>query len=296
MRYVRDAGYRAIGLDQYLNALLGRAEAPPRSVLITVDDGRATTWTVGYPNLKRMGMRATAFLVTSAIHDSAEVSKTIGETPEGEWAPLVSRDDSGDRAFLTWGEVLAMRDVVDLGSHTHLHALVPVSAQAKGVVTEAMRLGYGEFDCPFLWIDGRQVRGRDLPLGTPLPESAPRLSGRPAYRSIDRRYETEAELREAVRFDLVEARRLLKEKAGADARTLCFPWHVLSPLAKDLAAEAGYVAAFAGKASAAPAISRQGSDLLALARVGEDYVERLPGPHRRSLLAVLREKLRRRTG
>ena len=52
----------------YLDALLGRQKAPAKSVLVTIDDGRATTWTVGYPILKRLGMRATAFLVTSAVH------------------------------------------------------------------------------------------------------------------------------------------------------------------------------------------------------------------------------------
>ena len=69
MRYLKDGGYRAIGLDPYLDTFVGRAEAPAKSVLITIDDGRATTWTVGFPILKRLGMRATAFLVTSAVHD-----------------------------------------------------------------------------------------------------------------------------------------------------------------------------------------------------------------------------------
>lgn len=294
MLYVKDAGYQAIGLAEYLDALSGRREAPAKSVLITVDDGRATTWTVGYPVLKRLGMRATAFLVTSAVHDSTEVSKTVGELPEGAWGPLVSRDESKDRPFVTWGEVREMQDVIDIASHTHLHARIPVSAETESVMTEAMRRGYGEFDCPFVWIDGKQVRGRDVPLGTPLPVSAPRLSARPAHRAVDRRFETAAEVREAVRFDLGEARRLLKAKADVDATSLCFPWHVDSPLARELAAEVGYVAAFAGKSSSAPAISRPGSDPFAIARVGEDYLERLPGPGRRSLLSVLKEKGRRK--
>jgi len=291
--YLKNAGYQAIGLAQYLDALSRRRKAPLKSVLITIDDGRGTTWTVGYPILKKLGMRATAFLVTSAVHDEALVSKTIGEVPESEWGPLVSRDDSPDRPFVTWGEVRAMQDVIDIASHTHLHARVPLSAEADGMMTEAMRGGYGEFDCPFIWISGRQVRGRDVPVGTPLPVAAPRLSGQPGYRAIDQRFETEAEIRDAMRFDLGEARRLLQEKAGIDATSLCFPWHVDSPLAKELAAEAGYVAGFAGKASKAPAISRPGSDPFAIARVGEDYVERLPGPGRRTLLSVLRQKLRR---
>ena len=55
----------------------------------------------------------------------------------------------------------------------------------------------------------------------------------------------------------------------------------------------GYVAAFVGKAPSPPAISGRGSDPFAIARIGEDYVERLPGPGRRTLLSVLHEKLRR---
>ncbi|MBX7185128.1 MAG: polysaccharide deacetylase family protein [Vicinamibacteria bacterium] len=293
LAYLRAAGYQAIGLPAYLDAISGRRAAPAKSVLITIDDGRATTWTVGYPLLKRFGMRATAFLVTSAVHDTSEVSKNIGDTPESKWAPLTARDESSDRPFITWGEARAMRDAIDLGSHTHLHARIAMSHENEGAVTETMRRGYGEFDCPFLWLDGRLVRGREVPLGTPLPVSAPRLSGKPAYRSIDRRFETEAEVKEAVRFDLEEARRLLQKKAEVEATSVCYPWHVDSPLARQLAAEVGYVAGFAGKAPAPPAISRPGSDPFAIARVGEDYVERLPGPGRRSLLSVLRQKLRR---
>lgn len=293
MIHLTDAGYGAIGLAEYLDALAGRREAPAKSVLITIDDGRASTWTVGHPILKKFGMKATAFLVTSAVHDSSDVSETIGDAAESLWPELVARDESEDRPFVTWGEVRAMRDVIDVASHTHLHARIPVSAEADGVMTEAMRKGYGEFDCPFVWTSGRAVRGREVPVGTPLPVSAPRLSGRPAYRAVDRRLETEPEVRDAMRFDLVEARRVLREKADVDATSLCFPWHVDSPLARQLAAEAGYVAGFAGKASSAPAISRPGSDLFAIARVGEDYLERLPGPGRRTLLSVLRQKLRR---
>ena len=291
--YLREAGYQALGLPAYLDALFGRRAAPARSVLLTIDDGRATTWTVGYPLLKRFGMRATAFLVTSAVHDDDAVSKTVGDLPESEWAPLVSRDESADRPFITWGEARAMRDVIDLGSHTHLHARVATSHETEGVLTETMRRGYGEFDCPFVWVDGRAVRGRDLPLGTPLPVSAPRLSARPAWRAAPGRFETDAEIREAMQFDLGEARRLLKQKADVDTTSVCYPWHVDSPLARQLAAEVGYTAGFAGKAPAPPAISRPGSDPFAIARVGEDYVERLPGPGRRALLSVLRQKLRR---
>lgn len=294
MLYLRNAGYEAIGMAAYLDAFFGRRPAPPKSVLITIDDGRATTWTVAHPILRRLGQRATAFLVTSAVHDSDEVSKTIDDADEAERARLVARDDSPDRPFVTWGEVRAMRDVIDIESHTHLHARVPVGPEIAGVRTAAMASGYGAFDCPFVWQDGRTVRGGDVPAGAPLPVFAPRLSGRPAYRVPEKRYETAAETEAAMRFDLSEARRLIRERAGVEATTLCYPWHVFSDAAKRIAAQEGYVAAFAGKADRGPAISGRGADPFEIARVGEDYVERLPGPGRRSLASILQEKLARR--
>lgn len=292
MRYVRDAGYQAIGMATYLDALTGRKAAPPKSVLITIDDGRATTWTVGFPILRSLGLRGVAFLVTSAVHESDDVSPTIGDVPEARWGPLVARDDSADRPFVTWGEVRAMRNVIDIESHTHLHARIPVGPETVGVMTDAMRRGYGAFDRPFLWRDGVLVRDTRLPVGAPLPVSTPRLSARPAYREDGTR-ETEAEVESAIRFDLGEARRLIRERAGTEARTVCYPWHVHSETARRIAAEVGYEAGFAGKVSGRSPISRPGSDPFEIARVGEDYVERLPGPGRRRLLSILGEKARR---
>ena len=294
MKYMKDAGYRAITMAAYLDALNGRRAAPRKSVLITIDDGRASTWTAAHPILARLEMRATAFLVTSAIHDSAEVSKHLDDATDAEWAGLASRDASLERPFLTWGEVRAMRDVIDIESHTHLHALVPMGREGGGARSAAMASGYGAFDCPFVWIDGREVRGAEVPFGHPLPPSAPRLSGRPAYRSIDGRFETSEEMREAIRFDLHESMRLLRENANVDTAAVCYPWHVHSGIARSIAAEVGYAAGFAGKANTGASISRVGSDLFSLARVGEDYVERLPGPARRSLPSILAEKLVRK--
>lgn len=293
MRFLKNAGYRTLGIREYLDALTGRRPAPERSVLITIDDGRATTWTVGFPILRALGLRAVAFVVTSVVCDSEDLGPTIADLPEPQWGPLVARDDLKDQPFITWGEARAMREVIDVESHTHWHARIPVGDALAGTMSDAMRSGYGVFDRPFLWTDGTLVRDASLPSGTPLPASAPRLAGRPAHRSLDGTFESPAEVEAAIRFDLAEARRLIRERTGADAKTVCYPWHVYSDLAKRIAAETGHEAAFAGKADAGPAISRPGCDLFALARVGEDYVERMPGPGRRSLLSVLGDKLRR---
>ena len=293
LRFLADAGYEALSMAAYLEGLASPTQRSKPAVLLTIDDGRASTWTVGYPLLKKYGMRATAFLVTSAVHESEDVSKTIADAAGEELESLLRRDDSADRPFVTWGEVRAMSDVIDIESHTHLHARVQTGTAIAGVMTAGMQRGYGVFDSPFVWRGGAMTRGAQVPEGTPLPVSEPRLSAIPAYRADEARTETLDEVRSAIAFDLGEARRLIREKAGRDATALCYPWHVHSDLARKLARDAGYVVAFAGKADSGSVISGAHSDRFALARVGEDYVERLPGPGRRPLLSILREKLLR---
>jgi hypothetical protein len=76
---------------------------------------------------------------------------------------------------------------------------------------------------------------------------------------------------------------------------LCYPWHTSGPTARRLAAEAGYRTAFCGKVSGVP-VTLPGGDLQQIARLGEDYVELLPGSGRATLAEVLRRKWTRRFG
>ena len=62
-----------------------------------------------------------------------------------------------------------------------------------------------------------------------------------------------------------------------------------------LAAEAGYETAFCGKVPGVP-VTRPGDDPRSIARVGEDYLELLPGRGRTTLAEVLRLKWARRFG
>jgi len=74
---------------------------------------------------------------------------------------------------------------------------------------------------------------------------------------------------------------------------LCYPWHASGRTARRIAREAGYRTAFCGKVTGVP-ITRPGGDLERIARIGEDYVELLPGRGRQSLTSVLARKWSRR--
>jgi len=105
--------------------------------------------------------------------------------------------------------------------------------------------------------------------------------------------ESPAEREEAIRRELAESKRQIEEHTGQTVTHLCYPWHVSGPTARRLAAQLGYRTAFCGKVRGVP-ITPVGGDPLTIARIGEDYVELLPGRGREDLFRILRRKWRRR--
>ena len=198
-------------------------------------------------------------------------------------------------------------------------------------MTPHTRVGYDAFDQPLVRDGERDLLGSDVALGTPLlrseprtsdalrffeepelraaavaavadaggaafferPDWEPRLRALVAARSVRGRLETGDEQQAAIRHELAEARRAIAERTGRPVVHLCYPWHVAGRVARRLAAEAGYETAFCGKVRGVP-ITRPGGDPLAIARLGEDYVELLPGSGRGSLPELLRRKWTRR--
>jgi peptidoglycan/xylan/chitin deacetylase (PgdA/CDA1 family) len=340
LAFLADNGYVTLGADQYLDVLLGRAEAPERAVVLTFDDGRGSLWTVGAPLLRERGMRGIVFLVpgrTAARPGPA--APNWDDARAGRVAPAVVLDrERGAGALLSWEEVetLAGDGVFDFESHTLTHARVHVAPRVAGFLTPQARHGYDAFDVPLI-ADGVGPGAADhlvdeVALGTPLLESAPRTAEKlrfyedPALRRacveaveagggptfftrprwerelrvllpahIDGRVETPAERETALRHELAEARTAIEAHTGRPVRMLCYPWHAWGPITRRLAEETGHAAAVCGKVPGTP-ITLPGGDPFAVARVGDDYVELLPGRGRRTITSVLGGKWRRRFG
>lgn len=288
IRFLASNGYRTPTLAEYATARREGGTLAPRSVLLTIDDGRATTWTVGEPILRRHGLRAVAFLVTSVVGDATGA----GPQWDGATDPGSEREESGERPFVSWAEVERMRDVIEPESHTHRHARIPTGPNAVTRLRPEQRRGYAQFDTPFLWYGERECRGADLPPDYPLPPSAPRLSESLAYRGREARFETADERRASIVRDLADARTTLKEKAGRDSLAVCYPWHVAASDVPPLARDVGYRLGFTGKRES----DLPDHALFRIERVGEDYVERLPGAGRVPLARIILAKLSRRLG
>jgi peptidoglycan/xylan/chitin deacetylase (PgdA/CDA1 family) len=335
IRYLADNGYSTLSAEDYFRALMGAGPVPEKAVLLTFDDGRGSVWSVAAPLLRRYAMRGVVFLVPGRMHDRpGPLPPTWEEVEAGRVPPEQVLDrEAGDGAFLSWQEVeaLSRSGFLDFQSHSLLHTRIHVDAQVGGFATPSNRKGYAAMDLPLISEGGHDLMGEEVPLGTPLLRSAPRLSEslrfyeQPYLRktcvkavadeggeaffarkdweatlrrlvgrgSVRGRLESPPEREAAIRRELAESKRLIEERTGKPVVHLAYPWHASGPTARRLGRELGYRTAFCGKVPGVP-ITRTGGDPETVARIGEDYLELLPGRGRVGLSQILYRKLSRR--
>jgi len=101
MAWLRAHGYHAITQARLFGALEQGRNLPAKPVLITFDDGYRDVLKNAAPVLKRLGLPATAYVITSRI-------------------------SNGDVSFLSWAQLHALEQSgVEIGSHTVHHAELP---------------------------------------------------------------------------------------------------------------------------------------------------------------------------
>jgi peptidoglycan/xylan/chitin deacetylase (PgdA/CDA1 family) len=336
LSYLADNDYVTLSAAEYFQFLMGTRAAPPGAVVLTFDDGRGSLWSVGQPLLRRFGMKGIVFLVPGRVPSRpGPLAPTWDDVEARRQSPdAILEREKGEGAFLSWEEidVLGRSGLFDFQSHTLTHARIHSGSRLAGFVAPPRPRGYDAMDVPVVEMDGRDHLADELPLGTPLLVSEPRTSEalrfyedgvarracadavgaegeafftRPDWRrrlqhEVDRhpiagRWERPSERETALRHEMAEARRILEERTSKPVLQLCYPWHAAGPTARRLAAEAGYRTAFLGKVPGTP-LTLAGGDPMAVARIGDDYVELLPGRGRVDLASILRRKWRRRRG
>jgi peptidoglycan/xylan/chitin deacetylase (PgdA/CDA1 family) len=334
LRHLAENGYATLSIEEYFRVLVGAGRAPDKAVLLTFDDGRGSVWTIAAPLMRRYGMKGVVFLVPGRMKDGGRLGPTWddAETRRVPAAEVLARE-SHDGAFLTWAETeaLSASGLFDFQSHSLLHARVHTGPRLAGFMTPELRKGYAAFDAPLVAADGRDLTAPEVPLGTPLLASESRLSDAlrfyedPASRQacvdlvasqgaegffLDRnwearlrrvaaqevpagRFEGPADRDAAIARELGESKAMIEERTGKPVSHLCYPWHVSGESSRRVARELGYRTAFCGKVRGVP-ISRPGGDPHRVARLGEDYVELLPGRGREDLTRILKRKWSRR--
>ena len=192
LAYMRSAGFRSVGLDEWGAAMDARRPLPGRAVMLTFDDGYRNFAEYAWPLLRRYGFGAVLFVIADEV---------------GGWNRWSER---GERIeLLGWDELVRLRDEgVDVGSHSATHrrmtelSPVEIARQAARSRAElARRLGepppafaypYGATDgvvqhlvgaCGYrygLAVSGVRCRLQDRPLAMPRVEVASE-DGLPAF-------------------------------------------------------------------------------------------------------------------
>lgn len=100
MQAIKDAGYSVIPMQDFLAWRRGEKSIPPKSCLITIDDGYRSAYDVAWPILKKFDYPFTMFIYTAFVKGGALAGG----------------------ASLSWAELREMRDGgVDIQSHTVNH-------------------------------------------------------------------------------------------------------------------------------------------------------------------------------
>ncbi len=164
-------GFQTLTFNQLLDK---NVHSNTPAVLLTMDDGWSSVWSIAFPLARRYGIRFTLFLVPEAIEDSSECRSTLDD---GIDAAILSQRDLSDRSMLTWAEVQAMHESgwVEIQSHSLNHAVVFTSASPCEFSTPTSSFPRVDRVPITSRITGQDVAEWKPPLGTPLYPLAPAL-------------------------------------------------------------------------------------------------------------------------
>jgi peptidoglycan/xylan/chitin deacetylase (PgdA/CDA1 family) len=116
IKYLLSRNFKVISITQLVESLKGNSPLPPKSVVITFDDGYKNNYLHAYPILKKYNLPATIFLTTGFINKSVKpesfspVYKEIISRCPQEWLPF------------SWEEVREMSENgIEFGAHTVSH-------------------------------------------------------------------------------------------------------------------------------------------------------------------------------
>lgn len=318
--FLSSNGYQTIDCDTFLRAINGEIALPEKAVMLTIDDGRASVWTYGFPLLKKYGMTAVIFLIPGLISEGGELGPTLDDRPAAE---LVDRDPG----LMNWAEIRAMADsgCADFQSHTLYHHKVPVSPEIVGVVTE--KQAGAVYDVPHVPCAADNIGAgyAQTLVGTPEFTSESLMSApimfrpdpdfiemcrkeavtdpaimRDLAKTFKKRHGSIGRFEDAAQTtrEIERSLRLSREQIAGHldkgpVRHLCYPYTIGTDASVRISRETGYVTNFWGTLPGRRN-NRPGNDPMHCARLKGDFIFRLPGEGREELAKVFLKKLTRR--
>jgi len=273
-RLIKKKEFQTLTFNQLIHGVPNQSD---KSLILSMDDGWSTVYSVAFPLAKRYGLKFTLFINPLAIENSEECRSTLEDEniPEN----LINRD-LGHRCMLTWGEVQSMYEsgLVDIQSHSLHHGVVFNSPALQNFVTpEKSTIQPGNIPLVSR-IEGLDVANWHPPLGTPLYTVAPALATPHRYIENEKLREqcinfvqengganffciqgwqdqllqivsqgdepiceSDDERRERYRSDLSQAKQMIQEQVpGTKVQVFSPPWGLMHPELPQIAKETGH--------------------------------------------------------
>ncbi|MCM8830196.1 MAG: polysaccharide deacetylase family protein [Candidatus Omnitrophica bacterium] len=125
--FLKKNSYQTLNVKDYIEIVEAQKDVPKKAVMITFDDGWLDNWVYAFPVLKRYGLKAVLFVVTSHIAEKGKRGRIdIGEAlelPVHEECQKKIESGYGAEVMLSWEELKEMEGsgIIDIQSHTHTH-------------------------------------------------------------------------------------------------------------------------------------------------------------------------------
>ncbi len=113
------AGWRSAGASEIEGFFTGKP-VPPRTCVITFDDGYLDNFIYAHPVLAEFGMMAVLFIVTGWIGDGVVRSRMVA-ADHNRCKALIGVGES-DAVMLRWSEIEAMKSAGTFEFHSHTHS------------------------------------------------------------------------------------------------------------------------------------------------------------------------------
>ena len=330
LQFLYKNNYRTLTADEFYECIIGSKPIMERTILLTFDDGWKNLYTVVYPLLKKYKMYAVCFLIPGLIPSNGEKdlgsgnnkTKPFGYIPDSDtlcgWDEIKEMHDSGIIDFQSHSMyhdlVFTSPDIQDFFYPAFddypLNFNVPLYRQ-KG---EEDIFRNAEFGSP-IYKNTSRFAGKkryfdDETLRNKCVEHVKLNGGVNFFKKNnwhtdllkivkDYRdthpdlgyYENEEQLNENLFFEFSESKKKIEGKLpGKIVRHFCYPWWIGSDTASEISKEAGYISNFWGIIPQRRTNKKEDNPYKITRLLSEDFIFRLPGEGRKSLLSVLREK------
>jgi peptidoglycan/xylan/chitin deacetylase (PgdA/CDA1 family) len=147
LRYLRNAGFYSVALNDWLNAMITGRPLPGRALAFTFDGGYQDFYEYAFPLLKSYGFNATVFLVTDFIGGSNQWNEAYREKVR----------------LMGWEEIRHLKtEGISFGSHSVSHRslislspaeIVHEAAQSRALLERELGIPVKTFAYPYGYLD-----------------------------------------------------------------------------------------------------------------------------------------------